>query len=57
MVKKNPACRILRLRRVAPETCSSPPQCDYRFFTIRIRVSKGLSGGGVWQMEQKILGK
>ena len=57
MVKKNPACRILRLRRVAPATCSPPPQCDNCFFTIRIRVSKGLSGGGVWQMAQKNIGQ
>ena len=26
-----PACKILRLRRVAAATCSPPPQCDNCF--------------------------
>ena len=29
-IKKNSACRILRLRRVALATSSFPPQCDPR---------------------------
>ena len=29
-MKRNPACRILRLRRVAQATSSIPPQCDPR---------------------------
>ena len=30
-VNKNPACRILLLRRVAPATYAPPPQCDNCF--------------------------